>query len=503
MKIPGSIYIFEKGKYLALYNYWSDVFRMLPDSMKGKSDHIAHVSYSFRSRLISSRDESRGIDIFYLRDNSLGEEFDIKRRLNSNLIKESNIQIDKRNNLQIQLNPEHKRILDFVRRDIQDFVQNSSIDGGNNFIDYTNEIIPKTKIRKIKANKFLKEGKQEFVPSCVLEANLDFSLGCSTGFSKGIVDGDYIIGAFLDESSECDYCYSKHQHKTFWKTMLDLNPEQLKEELLGNNELNNGVPVKVLRLGKRTEAASQYTLDYLITTFETCCETGTKIILPTKCLPFDLNIANLFRKTNSNLLYSLGFDELETGACNNGCNNDFRMEQAKKYREKGVNSMLYLLIDLPHSSKKREKEVIKFAKKYNIPIQLLPIRITRRELAQKLTGLPWDSLKMNKQGIFSGTSEEEICGYYWKGNALVAQEKDPSWLELINNNDGNIRMCHHDESNTYCGKCFIEPGLIQSTEKIEINYERKRKIREEQRKKKARLIEKRKGPGLFEGINGN
>ncbi|MFA5953215.1 MAG: hypothetical protein WC812_01350 [Candidatus Pacearchaeota archaeon] len=38
----------------------------------------------------------------------------------------------------------------------------------------------------------------------------------------------------------------------------------------------------------------------------------------------------------------------------------------------------------------------------------------------------------------------------------------PFWLNLIKNNNGRIRICHHDDELVYCGGCFQKQGCISN-----------------------------------------
>jgi hypothetical protein len=174
-------------------------------------------------------------------------------------------------------------------------------------------------------------------------------------------------------------------------------------------------------------------------------------------------------------LYSIGYDEVERGPLISGMGNDFRLEQAVKYKEFGVFSSLYLSIDAASEPKDREKRIMEFAEKYHIPIQFLPIRVFSKELAQKMLGKTWTSLKRNRNQLH--LLEDKIeGGYSLTGNALLSAEHvDEFWKEKIENNDEFYRMCHHNSENTYCGTCFIRGGSVTFTPEVKIDYTNKRK----------------------------
>jgi hypothetical protein len=59
---------------------------------------------------------------------------------------------------------------------------------------------------------------------------------------------------------------------------------------------------------------------------------------------------------------------------------------------------------------------------------------------------------------------------------MTAREKNPFWKNLVGNNQGSVRMCHHDEAETYCGRCFLDDNsFIKPTEHVKITYNRFRR----------------------------
>jgi len=474
--VSGSLYFAGKRKYLALYSSsYSDIYIANPSDNEEKSKRLAHISYGFESR-------RWGIDVFQVRGDdfsSLLNNVNLKRSIGYNkeelkALNEKNI--NKSQGICYELISDiknsdiEKEILYFAQKDIGDFCRKEA-NSKETKKDYFNKIIPKTKLKFIDPKYYLQGGKQEFVPSCRLEANLDFSNGCISSFIpiefKHESEKGFMYG-FIDFSSECAYCYSKYQHRYFPKSILTIDKEKLKNELEGNCYLDRknklGKKVKVLRLGKRTEPGSKYTLEQLVTTLETCLETGTQVVMPTKYLEFNDEIAGLFKKTKSSLIYSIGWDKFEKGACSNGCNNEFRIEQAKRYRKTDVNSIFYLLIDAVNPPGDREKEILDIAKENKISILLLPIRLNNKSIAFDVTGLPWNNLKMKNQLMIPGISKEMAGNYKLiNSHTLIAEKINQEWTKLVGNNNGNIRMCNHNEDKTWCGACFLEgkKGIIK------------------------------------------
>jgi hypothetical protein len=505
MKAPGSVYIGnENRKYVATYiTHHPDIYRAAPPCLKD-AERIAHIAYDNGGR-------SNGIDVFLIGKESKlnSEEMDIKRYLN---FQQDNLKkVDREQNIHYKIERDFAlskqrelELLYFIRRDVKDYCEWKAKTFEGSKIIHVDKIIPEKVeniTRYINQKFLLKGGKQDFVDVCSLDANLDFSWGCISGF----------VNNFLDVFAECKYCYASFQHTTFAKNMIDVagRREQLRDELLGNCYLAPnkdpskkqeplGRPVRTLRLGKRTECGSKYTLDHLIATLEVCAETRTRTVMPTKALEFNKEIAKLEKRTKSSVLYSIGFDELERGACSHGWDNKFRMEQAVKYREAGVNSSLYLMIDAHHAPKKRELDILEFAKKYNLNVQLLSIVIPSKNLAEKMTGMSWEDLK-RPAGFFSKING----GYnYLSQGKLRPQKVHKFYLNLVKNNSGNIRMCHHDERKTYCGNCFLRLGIIAKTKHKKIEYSgEKRGGYKRRNEKRRKLTLERQQASLFEEEN--
>mgnify|MGYP001572442675 FL=1 len=253
-----------------------------------------------------------------------------------------------------------------------------------------------------------------------------------------------------------------------------------------------GRPVKILRFGKRTESyipISPFS-DFFVQALEVTAETKTQNIIPTKFLTFNKEIANLLKKTKSTLLFSIGFDEYELGALEYGCNNEFRLEQALKYKQAGVNSIIYLLAVANKAPDKRENNIFKFAEKNKIKVQILPMRFSRKDLTLKLTGVPWDILKDDSKQptLLKDHYEESRGSYYYENSCLTVRNIHPFWLNLIkDNNKENFRMCHHDSEDTYCGGCFHKKGIIIPTKEVS-----KQKFKNNYNKRKtAKNLEKK------------
>ena len=487
MKFPGRVYEGEKATYLAVYNHSPDICVATPPSLRGMSKRVAHVAYSEGGR-------RSGIDLFEVNirpDELVIPELDLTNQISRTRPPQELEQTRNKQDVRVELvRGTLQEPIDFVLEDIAAYCKSPAKNPQGARQILAESIIPKTEAKWVKYSDrgILTPGKPEFVSVCGLEANIDFSKGCVAGWipqEGATFDSHTFKNFFLDPFSECDYCYASPKHKTFPKTIFHLDRDRLKAELLGDacleygSDKKYGKRIKVLRFGKRTEAASQLTRQPLIHTLEACLETGTKTVLPTKFLKFNRTVADLLRRTDSVVLYSIGNDEDEPGACAYGCDNEWRLSQAISYKVAAVNTALYLLMN-PHAPpQKRDIKVLDKAKSLGMSVQLLPERFTSKCRMKKVTGFEWDFLKEhphhqlreNKNKIVQQTEalydfegQEYMGSYYVASGVAIPQAIHSSWTKIIGNNKGRIRMCHHNKKTVWCGSCFLKPGLIGKME---------------------------------------
>jgi DNA repair photolyase len=254
---------------------------------------------------------------------------------------------------------------------------------------------------------------------------------------------------------------------------------KLEKELLGdccldfNSNKKLGKKVDIIRLGKRTESWTPFNHEDFLKTLEICAKVGTRCIIPTKLMPFDKDIAELVRKTKSVILYSTNANEkitkLEKGMVAYGSTPEWRIEQAFKYHEEKINSAVYLLIIAHQPPTQKEIQILEqtnYGRK--IPIQLLPLRI-KKEIS---------NIFLDKKTIIYSTEREQVSIdiknnsehpiYIKEGKfskTFIPKTINPFWLNLVKNNNGRIRICHHDDELIYCGGCFQKQGCIKNREK--------------------------------------
>jgi hypothetical protein len=380
---------------------------------------------------------------------------------------------------------------------------------------YSNRIIPVTKIEDIKPERILTPGKKGFVPTCSNEANWDPGKGCPASTLLGEnprVERGFAKDIWGFRFGDCRYpCYSSRDHQNPFKTIYKVSESRLEQELLGEARLIHGSDktlnrfVKNIRIGKRVDgnfwmAEQFFGFNPLIAFLETCIKVNTdhganiRCAYPSKFTPFRKDIAEVLRKTNSVLLVDYGWDNMEPGAVlysntiamnNEGNKQKDRLERALQFQAADVNTAIYLHIIAHKPIGKREREVLDFAHKNNLLIQLLPIKFTDENPLIELTGQKRDFLLYNPQEVFNFAQHPERGSYIriGKSKQLLAKKIHPDWLKLIGNNSGQIRMCHHNDKDTYCGDCFLGPGSITPTIHVEKKFSGSRKRRKSDKSK--------------------
>ncbi len=512
MKFPGRIYQGEKGTYLAIYNHYPDVWMACPNSIRG-SERLAHVSYGWDKN-------RRAIDLFRL--NGQSEISELKLQPDITLGNLDVAEVACRQEVDYQLSPNTpQELVTLINIDIQEFVRTKDkTPSGKKEIGThsrsVEEFIPETKIVYMQPfnGHILTPGKQEFIKQCGNNANIDYLKGCETSLVPAIPGGlsgiDWAEGIargfFIAPWNECSYCYAQAKHKSPFKSFYAIDWDKLKAELFGEaclvtgSNKKYGRPVERLRFGKRTEAASFLTRPQFMKTLEICVDTGTQGVIPTKALEFDGAVAALLRRTNSNVLYSSGWDEHELGAVHLGFTNEWRLEQAAQYGAVGVNTAVYFMIANPcKEPTQRDKDLIgklEGIKNHLVGVQLLPMRYKSKDLAERIAGLNWNDAR-NDMGLLSDQDPDIGC-FDVEAGELRPVEIHPFWLQLIADNNGFYRMCHHTNEHVWCGGCFTRDGFDIEHKRVAVNaVKRKPRPPERTRKKKIAAV-KENQRDLFE-----
>ncbi|MGD9275556.1 MAG: hypothetical protein PVJ67_00105 [Candidatus Pacearchaeota archaeon] len=513
-KFSGGKWVGQKGQeYSATYNFHHDIYNCPEPGVSA----VAHFSYSrggyegggdvFLSkdltdskRTISHQTRLKVSDKITTIDKGGTRRRYQNEKLLNELMKIYDVQIQLRSDLPQEMKQ------DIIYGTIADVAKFCSEAVAKNYrgekIEEVEKIIPRTQAKWVTPKRLLDIGKKLFVSECIYPANIDFVKGCQTSFIPGedatyegspVTEKGEFKNWFFAPWGQCGYpCYAeRHNNKPFSKTLHRIDFNELERLLMGgfcpehNSDIPQGFPVEYLRFGKWTESWTVATQENFKKTLELMIKTKTKGIIPIKLLPFQKELVELFRSTNSVIPYSIGRDEYEQGAVLNECPNEYRVEKILEYRDSKVNAFPFLHIIANDSPTKRDLNYINFFLENKSPVLLLPLRFKTKEPYNKLSGLNWDI-------------EKEIGRYHpeLKVAGSVGHEMDhkwtrpfvhPDWLKMIKDNNGRVRMCHHNSVDTYCGKCFHEDGIITPTKKnniiINTGSWKKRKKKEKPKKK--------------------
>jgi len=319
----------------------------------------------------------------------------------------------------------------------------------------------------------------EIIDVCLHKKNVDFSRGCIAQVPGDLLsevlenNGQYKnLQKYLEQgrdiNKKCMYCYAQRKNggKVTPKTIGKKTIKQFEDEK----------PL-VIRLGKNTECGHYFYRDILVDFLKLCKEYKTRVIFPTKMLEFEEGIAKLLKDTKSVVNYSISNDGLEPGAVSQGFTNEWRILQAERYANVGVNSNLTLTCDITQSFEENIGRGFSIGKaleerERGMTIRLLPLRINSKALCMKVTGKKWGAVMKPKDydnWLFSGILWE----YKKRGN----NEADPLFFhpDFKNLVDEGIGVCGRVGETEYCDKCNLEENVRKSfpaSEIIKITYDR-------------------------------
>ncbi len=296
------------------------------------------------------------------------------------------------------------------------------------------------------------QGKQDFVEDCLLDINLDFAKWCVADITP---DGK------LAPWNTCSYCYAGHRHNgypEFWKAEREDIAEQI--ILAGEERAKLGKLTRYLRLGKNTEAGAPIFRENLINTLEACLDTGIKVIMPTKFLEYDPIVAELFKKTDSTMLVSLGSDELERGTLLYGRGQEARIESGVQYHEEGVRVAGFQIVDPTlEGGGELFRENLKRAIALLPRVQILPLRLRHQEKAKRMYD-GWHSIVDDgHEGLFADEDRAYEKGRDGTRLAISLTGVQDLLGKQVGENgkETEVGLCHHSSCISGCSKCFM-PG---------------------------------------------
>ena len=343
-------------------------------------------------------------------------------------------------------------------------------------------------------------GKAEYVRTeagaiCQCKHNVDFSIGnnCIMQVHGSVLrevmenNGQYAPGMIhihrrkVGVDHRCLDCYARRHN---WGPVT---PKEVNNVTRATFEERKPA---VVRLGKDSEALHPYYLPALMSFANLCIEYGTRIIAPTKALPFGKNsfrrfphklgdflksytptsdeLVHVLQATHAAINYSIGNDKAESGAASQGFTNSWRIQQALLYREAGVNASLTLNYDVTSSFKDNASrgfavlQALEACDKNNIPfkdfIRILPRRLNSRRNAVALTGATWQELQ--QPWMFHGVAppryqtraRTKANGARTGNNELVPMLFHPDTQELVKHGVG---VCGQVGETEHCDHCRI------------------------------------------------
>jgi len=358
---------------------------------------------------------------------------------------------------------------------------------------------------------YLTQGKGEFVRRqlasgeiqdvCRCKWNADFAKACIAQVHGAYLaevirnNGKYDEGSMPQKRREhginhrCDYCYSY----TNWG---QVTPRKV--DLSTMADFADKKP-EIVRIGKNVECGHPFYIPTLVDFLEVCEVFNTKIIFPTKMLPYgqegtdylakfrfeDLpegrDLARMLKKVGGVVHYSIGADCLEAGSVSQGFTNEWRVEQANRYRRAGVNVDLTLVCAVTQSLEENKKagfytaEALAAARKYRIPARILPIRLKSNKLAIKVTECSRSELTESNPALPGHENPKHGTWRRRPNNELVPMILHPDFKALY---ESGIGICGEVGEEEYCDDCNLCPECTRRiefkvSEKPEIDYSRK------------------------------
>lgn len=372
----------------------------------------------------------------------------------------------------------------------------------------------------------LRKGKAEFMTRsfphgglevvCLCEHNADLSVrGCISQvpgiYLQDVMDnnGQYsnsVRKRLRDENNgrlpdqKCGYCYAR-RHNYGKVTSSEVGDKT-------RQDFEDKKP-KFVRISKNNEAGHIFYRPALINFLELCKEFRTRAIFPQKMLEYDQKVADLLRETDSSLMYSIGWDRCEQGACSQGFTNAWRIEQAKEYALEGVNTSLTIVCDITSSIDENVSRGSSIRKALDcdlgiVKTRILPLRPNSKIIARKLLGIEWDDAKYNppipddgnpnlfpEEYIQELEREADKARYFINdGGDLIARFFHKDFFSFQN----SISVCGRVGPNEYCDKCNLEVArtVFPASQLVKVVYPKEKSVsRQNYRAKKAK--QKRRG----------
>lgn len=247
----------------------------------------------------------------------------------------------------------------------------------------------------------------------------------------------------------------------------------------------------VVRLGKKTETGHPWYWNVLGDFLDITKEFNASTIFITRALPFGIEgavetsehskdnnevVARLSERNwevgdskemvdrligaKTSLLYSMAWNIYghEKGAFSQGFTDDWKLSQARKYADAGVNTALTVVCDVTSSIEENHQRgnAIKMSLDSGLPVRILPLR-PNREIIAETCGGGWSDLvgRVGHQSLF----DQNIFPYHPKGKGrfAVASTMHPDFQSLLENGTGfcGETRIPGEEAKENCDHCGI------------------------------------------------
>lgn len=369
---------------------------------------------------------------------------------------------------------------------------------------------------------------------CLLKWNIDFSQGCVAQVHPCHLDevlannGRYAPGNYdryrADKTGDerCKYCYA-------WKK----NSGGVASRTVDKRTRKDFETYKpeFVRFGKNSEPGHSFYFPEFMKAVDLCTEFDARPIITTKMLPFGIEgaretakfssirsdyiarfaenknmpsgkeIAEKLIEAKTSLLFSLGYDQIESGPRLQGFSNQWRIEQAKKYHSAGVNTSLTVVCDVTDSIEPNLArgsfigKALEEKASIGINVRIIPARLVTEGTARVIAGAKRSVL--TDPGYYKTHSllgEEAIprARYRWDGRLkAVADYLHPDFVKLTAVGLGmcgaasGTEMCDHCNCHGNMRIAFPESEIVDvvysesSIGKILLKRMKKRKLKEE------------------------
>ncbi len=360
--------------------------------------------------------------------------------------------------------------------------------------------------------------KEGIVQVCLCVYNADVASGCVSQVPPKLLESVMENkGLYTEETKEssikkygklpdgrCIECYSKRKNKG------NIFPKEV--DLKTKKDFKTYSP-EVLRLSRDTEFGHEIYRKTLHELLDLCTEYNTRVIFPTKMLEFDKEIGKKIKGLEGIISFSLGNKFTQKGVNSYGFTDKWRIKQAEKYEDFGVNTTLTLVADITDSIENNEERgfpVLDFLNSYVKTKRIIPIRLISKKVALMATGIEWEDL-LNPEGVmghiqgwekYTPEQQQRILSklYIKRDNGdLVANFVHEDFKEF----EKNMRFCGQIGEFEYCDKCNLTPEnefvKFPISEIYKVTYKDPKKLLN----RKKKISAKRKGAPKNKEKNNN